>query len=98
MGARYMLSGAHRRSMPYRLGPRRYVSRGGCMARISEQDRKIIMFFGWDAFKADDPAATEVAGTGSLLYCGDGRHLGVYLATAAHVAQNFCSDPFVMRA
>jgi hypothetical protein len=68
------------------------------MARITEDARNNIVFLGWDASKADDPAAIDVEGTGFLLYCGEGGHVGVYLVTAAHVARKLASDPFVMRA
>src|SRR4051812_14145146 len=92
-----MLSSAYPRPMPYRVGSRRYVKRGGCMARITEDARKNIVFLGWDASTADDPCAITEAGTGFLIYCGQGGERGTYLVTAAHVAQGLREDPFVIR-
>lgn len=85
------------RTMPYRLAPRQYQSRGGCMARISEDARRCSVFLGWDASIADDPAAIRLEGTGFLVYVGEGGVKGVYLVTAAHIARKLGSDPFVIR-
>ena len=92
-----MLSRAKVRSMPYRIGPRRHVSRGGCMARISEDARRNVVFLGWDASTADDPSAMKPGGTGFLIHCGEGGYQGVYLVTAAHIARDLGGDPFVIR-
>ncbi|HEY7992248.1 MAG TPA: hypothetical protein VID77_12745, partial [Stellaceae bacterium] len=85
------------RPMPYRLGPRQYVSQGGCMARITEDARKCSIFLGWDASSTGDPAAIDHEGTGFLVYSGEGGAMGVYIVTAAHIARKLGSDPFVVR-
>src|ERR1051325_10490000 len=67
------------------------------MARIKEDARKKVVFFGWDGCTADDPCAIDEAGTGFLIYCGQGGLRGTYLVTAAHVAKKLGEDPFVIR-
>jgi hypothetical protein len=92
-----MLGLAKARSMPYRLGPSRYVSRGGCMAKIGEDARRNVVFLGHDDSKAGDPSGIAVVGTGFLVYCGEGSYHGVYLVTCGYIADFLADNPFVIR-
>ena len=67
------------------------------MARITEDARKCSLFLGLSAATKSDPAAINAAGTGFLVYAGEGTWQGVYLVTAAHVARDLGSEPFVIR-
>jgi hypothetical protein len=67
------------------------------MARISEDARNSVVFLGYTAAGSSDPTAITPAGTGFLIYAGEGGLSGVYLVTAGHVAQKLREDPFVIR-
>jgi Trypsin-like peptidase domain len=67
------------------------------MSRVSEDARNCVVFLGWDAGNAADPAEIRPEGTGFLIHAGEGGYRGVYLVTAAHVARSLGSDPFVVR-
>src|SRR5690348_13493871 len=92
-----MLCASVYRSRPYRLGPVRRISAGGCMSRVSEDARNCVVFLGYDRANPDDPAEIEPEGTGFLFHCGEGGYRGVYIVTAWNVAKNLGSDPFVVR-
>src|SRR5579883_3432308 len=79
------------RPMPYRLAPRRYVKRGSCLARISEDGRRSTVLLGWP--DPADSAAIDPEGTGFFI-----GHEGVpYLVTARHVAETVDRGPFAVR-
>jgi hypothetical protein len=77
--------------MDYVLGPPIREQNGGCLVRLADDARKCVAYLGYRA--SDDDSEIEPIATGFLVSAGR----GTFLVTARHVAEDFGSDPFVVR-
>lgn len=82
---------------PFRLASPRRVRRGSTTVRVSEDARKCAVFLGYASPTKKNPAAFDLQGTGFLVYAGDAGMNGIYLVTAAHVADVLGNHPFDIR-
>ncbi len=77
--------------MDYVLGPPVREQNGDCFLRLADDARKCVAYLGYNA--SDDELDIEPVGTGFLV-SSFGR---TFLVTARHVAEEFKTDPFVIR-
>jgi hypothetical protein len=79
--------------MEYWLGPTIREQRGDCLVRLADDVRKCVVYLGYGNAAKD--SKIEPIGTAFWTVYGDPP--GLYLVTARHVAEEFGSDPFVVR-